>query len=779
MPIKQTILIVEDEILVGEYLADILNKIGYMTVILETGEEAIEYVMDSVPDLILMDIGLTDINGIETAKVILKEYNVPIVFCTAYSVDEIFEEAQLVSFYGYLVKPISDEQLVISVKMALKQHRQMKKKDVSEYERVEMSLLESEKSLALAQQVAHIGSWNLDVKKNRLRWSDEIYRQFGLSPDEFRPTLRAFENFIHPDDRAIFNNAIEQALKKDSPFSIELRMIKVDGAEFITQNQGKYYKNKNGSGLLVGTQLDITERKQLEKLLYHRLDTEKLLNKISILFLNTKSSTIDDAINLALERIALFANAIRSSLFTFSDDMKMVSNTHEWCLSPEHSQIALIQNVPISTFGWHQEALQKHETIVISKLSDYPPEATGEIEWVQKHGFRPFLFIPLLRQGRLHSTLGFYGEIGEEIPWSSRYIDLLKIVGNMILNTQERQQVEKSLRESEEKFRSLVKNIPGISYRCLADEHWTTEFISNEIEKLTGYPASDFLQNAVRSATSFVHPQDLEAVVMNTLEKIAAKEPWTIEYRIIRTDGEIRWCIDRGQAIFDEHGNARYIDGVIVDITEHKHTELQLAESLKGKEVLLSEVHHRVKNNFQTIASLINLQSQNVSDNKMLEILTDLQNRIQSLSFIHEKLYKAKDVSKVDFGNYLKGLAVQLRQIYLNKKIEFRIDIEKIYLDIKPSISCGLIANELITNSFKHAFSQKREGCISINCFNQDENRLVLIVEDNGVGYPEGFEDKCSLGLKLVRMMTRQLDGNIEFTSDNGAHVKIEFPISK
>ena len=149
---------------------------------------------------------------------------------------------------------------------------------------------------------------------------------------------------------------------------------------------------------------------------------------------------------------------------------------------------------------------------------------------------------------------------------------------------------EDKLRQSEEKLRSLVGNIPGVSYRCRCDEQWTMEFISDEVKNLTGYPASDFLQNVVRSWASIMHPEGKEASDEYALEKINRKEPYTLEYRIIGADGNIRWCYEKGQGVFDEQGKLCFLDGVIVDRTDHKQAEEALWESEEQYRTLMDNL---------------------------------------------------------------------------------------------------------------------------------------------------------------------------------------------
>ena len=154
----------------------------------------------------------------------------------------------------------------------------------------------------------------------------------------------------------------------------------------------------------------------------------------------------------------------------------------------------------------------------------------------------------------------------------------------------DRKQTEDELRKREEKFRSLVGNIPGVSYRCRCDEQWTMEFISDEVKNLTGYPASDFLQNVVRSWASIMHPEGKEASDERAMEKINRKESYTTEYRIIGADGDIRWCYEKGQGVFDEQGKLCFLDGVIVDRTDHKQAEEALWESEEQYRTLMDNL---------------------------------------------------------------------------------------------------------------------------------------------------------------------------------------------
>jgi len=160
----------------------------------------------------------------------------------------------------------------------------------------------------------------------------------------------------------------------------------------------------------------------------------------------------------------------------------------------------------------------------------------------------------------------------------------------IIIYSKLRNQYFKPLKNSEKRFRTIVENIHSVSYRCLCDEHWTELFISDEIEALSGYPATDFLQNKVRSYRSIIHPEDQQMDRDITLKALDSKETYTLEYRIIASDGTIRWVYERGQGIFDEQDKIHYLDGVILNITDRKLAEDALQRREKQLRAIINIV---------------------------------------------------------------------------------------------------------------------------------------------------------------------------------------------
>jgi PAS domain S-box-containing protein len=220
------------------------------------------------------------------------------------------------------------------------------------------------------------------------------------------------------------------------------------------------------------------------------------------------------------------------------------------------------------------------------------------------------------------------------------------------------------------------------------------------------------------------------------------------------------------------------ISCVAYDITERKEIDRRIRDALKEKEILLQEVHHRVKNNLQVISSILNLQSGYVTDNATLEILRESQQRIKSMSIIHETLYRTSDFSRINFTDYIKSLINNLIHSYRtgDLQLELQEQIEEVNMNIDQAIPCGLIVNELVSNALKYAYAGRKSGKLKIS-LKEKKNKVALEVQDNGVGLPDSFrkEKTDSLGIQLVYTLTEQLDGTIEAQSKKGTRFLLTF----
>lgn len=252
-------------------------------------------------------------------------------------------------------------------------------------------------------------------------------------------------------------------------------------------------------------------------------------------------------------------------------------------------------------------------------------------------------------------------------------------------------------------------------------------------------------------------------------------ESWYTE-QISYEDNQIK-------GIFEVHAfqtSQNQMTAVFLEISKRKLADEQIQKDLNEKEVLLKEIHHRVKNNLQIICSLLNLQSQHITDKDALIKFEESRTRVQSMALVHEQLYQSKDFSRIDFSGYIKNLANGLFVAYSTDpgRIELKLNVEKVLLGIDLAVPCGLIINELISNALKHAFplSYKDKGKIEINLCQSERNEIELTVTDNGVGLPKDleFKEAKSLGLKLIRILVEnQLDGVINVDRKKGTKYHI------
>lgn len=338
----------------------------------------------------------------------------------------------------------------------------------------------------------------------------------------------------------------------------------------------------------------------------------------------------------------------------------------------------------------------------------------------------------------------------------------------------ERKRAEEAMRESEKRM-NRSQEIAHLG-------SWELDVLKNsltwsdEVYRIFGLKPQEFNAN-YEAFLEAVHPDDraaVDAAYSGSLRE--GRDSYEIEHRIVRkSDGEIRFVHEKCEHIRDRLGRIIRSVGMVHDITERKKADELIKKSLEEKELLLKEIHHRVKNNLQMISSLLHLQSFQ-SDEKEFQMLKESQNRIRSIGLVHEILYETKDFSNINGNHYLKELVKRILNIYDTRKISVKLDIDDIPLKINTAIPCGLITNELLVNAIKHAFP-KNKGNIVLSLHNIEGNN-ELVVSDDGVGIPDNFDfnNTKSLGLKLVKSLTDQLEGKIECSCDKGTVFKITFP---
>jgi PAS domain S-box-containing protein len=333
------------------------------------------------------------------------------------------------------------------------------------------------------------------------------------------------------------------------------------------------------------------------------------------------------------------------------------------------------------------------------------------------------------------------------------------------------------------RYRNLVEQIPAVVFTASLDGGGYDLYIGPQIETLLGYTQEEWLSSPVLWYER-LHPDDRRMLDEEFARGCATGGPFKAECRFLARDGHVVWVHGEARLINDERGFPVLLQGVAFDITEAKRAEELVHAALREKEILLKEIHHRVKNNLQITSSLLRLQLGTVKDPAARQILQESQDRIRSMALVHEMLYRSADLSRVDFGRYIKTLLEQLFRAHNvdSSRITFHTNIPALVFGVDLAMPLGLMINELVANSLKHGFPEQRGGTVTVE-LQAEESRYELRVRDTGIGLPNAAvpDGKATLGLQLVRTLTEQLGGRLEFRAPKGAdnsgtEVVVTFP---
>lgn len=562
-----------------------------------------------------------------------------------------------------------------------------------------------------------------DERFNITYWNSAAEKIFGWKADEVlnRPENEVLRSeFTGADHR----HEVVQTLVQTGCFRGEMIQYNKDGKPIYIEIAAAALRN--GDGQITGyvsVNRDITDRKRME-----------------------------EALKENEEKYRLYFENVSDVIYFLDADFRLlsISPTVEKILGykPEELIGKQVQDMNILAPEYLQAAFSNGMR-VMSGESIKPPSV---YEFIARDGTRKLGEVsgaPLIRDGKVIGIISVARDITE------------------------RRKMEIALKASEKKYSTLVeKGNDGI----VIIQDRLLKFINPVMAEISGFSVNDVIG---KPFIDFVSSPFRELVNDMYAKRLAGEEiPNKYEVELISKHGKII-PVEINASLIEYEGKPADM-AIIRDITERKLTEKEIKKSLKEKEMLLSEIYHRVKNNMQIITSLLRLQSRHIKEEEYREMFKESQNRIISMSLVHEKLYRSKDLTQIDFNDYIRDLIKGLFQSYGANKgnIALNIHVKTISLGIDFAIPCGLIINELVTNSLKHAFPDGRKGEIKTVLRSIDENMIELIVGDNGIGIPEDldFKKTKTLGLHLVTMLAEnQLHGDINLNRSKGTEFIIKF----
>jgi len=829
--------------------AGLLQRAGHDVLTASTGEECVTKTREHHPDLILLDVMLPGISGIEALAEIRSDPELSGTFIILLSGIQVSSDQQTVGLNvgadGYLVKPIPNKELLARVQA------------VERIKSAEDALKESERKYREFSDLLPETVAEFDEKCNFTFVNSNGLQTFGYTKKDLEQGLNLFQT-VAPEDHSRMKKNIERLSRGDKTGGNAYLMIRKDGSMFRALIHATPIIRENRAAGIRSIVIDITDRKRVEDEL--RASEEKYRRLFDDAVLGVFRSTLDgklitnnlahakmfgysspDELVAAITDVAadLYADPSRrpsivrliedakgpvqvENLYRRKDGSTFVGNLHVWIAGDSNGRPVLEGFVEdISERRRSEELLRESERIsraTIDALSanlcvlsehgevlnvnrawnrfadENPPVPPGycvgmnylsvcdNAEGANSVEAAPFA------AGIRSVMAGCAPEFSLEYPCHSPDTErwfvgrVTRFPGDgplrLVITHEEittRKLAEEKLRENKYRLDLALQSARmGTWYWDIPENR---RHFDDQCCNLLGIDPARFGGSPDEFFGS-VHPDDRENIRSALASAVERDEPYEPYYRAIWPDGTIHHIAARGRLVRDADGRAVKIYGIIWDVTSRKLAEEAMQASLREKEVLLKEIHHRVKNNLQVMSSLLNLQSQHLTDPKALDALRVSTHRIKTMALIHDKLYRSESLSGIYFPGYVHDLTGDLINTYApDKHIVLNVDIDPVSFDLDTSIPLGLILNELVSNSLKHAFPDDEGGIIAVSLHSRDAG-VEMSVSDSGIGFPEDldFTDTQSMGMQLVVILVDQLEGTIELKRSNGTEFRITFP---
>lgn len=766
--IKKKILLVEDEPAIALLESQYLQDEGYEIIHTSTGEEAIDIIkeMGSEIDLILMDIDLgKGMDGTESAEVILKYFNKPLLFLSSHTEPEIVEKTERITSYGYIVKSSEPTVLYASIKMAFRLYesqealikRTKMEKLISNISSMAVSN-DSQESF-LSRSIEMIGQTikisrvyifehdhNTDTMSNTYEWCSS-----GISPQK-----EMLQNIPSKDVQWWFSSLSRGNILCYS----DIENIPDEGAKDILRSQDIL------SLLVVPLFL---KNKYYGFIGFDDCHNHRIWPKEDIELLESAARTITSFIERDINaREIIRARDRYASIISVSNTGAWeyhLDSDYLWC-SPEYFQML---GYDPDKFKMNGRANLKETWIDLLHPDDRitAPDTFSEYLSSNSTGFYENYFRMIKNDG----NIVWIWSRGKRLK--DRHGNLTDLtVGTHIDITAGKLAEDKIKKERDLAEKYL--DIAGVIILAL-DREGRINLINKKGCRVLNWEYNEIIGK--NWFDNFIPQKEKEAILsgFNNLLKGKTDQFNYYENNVLTKDGNKRTIAWYNSLLEDEEGKIIGTLSSGEDITEKKKANEHIKQLLAEKELILKESHHRVKNNLNSIYSLIMLQSIHSQDKKCSEILKDSAMRVNSMTVLYNKLYRSETHYKMDLSKYLESLFHEIINVFdKERKIKTDILIDDIILNTKTLSSIGIIFNELITNSIKHAFQYTSAPSISLSAHRSDES-IILIYQDNGKGIADiDLDNPDTFGLQLIQLIVQQLKGNIKVINDNGAKFIIE-----